>query len=147
VMIVAFVIPVNIIVTLYGLILWRTTRVNRVQPNSVIIRNNKRNIKVFQNILMLLMIVIVGGTLYLLCTIFNTRTGIPQPLYSISLLFILLSAAVESVTIFFTNKEVKTIIYTKIGIRQADDIRMIQVMPTTKRLTLHIGTNQIQTIT
>ena len=59
-MCVAFFIPVSIIVILYGHILWHTTRNHRVQPNAITIGNNQRNIKVFQNVLLLLAIVIIG---------------------------------------------------------------------------------------
>ncbi len=122
-MIIAFIIPVNIIVTLYGLVLWHTTRASRIHPNNIITGNIKRNIKVFKNILRLITVLVIGGTPFLLCIIINKITHIPWPLYSISLLFIALSAAVESITIFFNNKEVQTIFCAKIGFRKTGQIR------------------------
>jgi hypothetical protein len=133
-MVVAFVIPVSIIVALYVHILRHTTRANRVQPSTITSGNNKRNLKVFQNILMLLAIVITGGTPYLLSIIINKIAVIPWPLYSIGVLFITLSAAVESVTIFLTNKEVKRICYAKIGFRQAEKMQVFTVGPTVNGL-------------
>jgi hypothetical protein len=54
VMTIAFIIPVIIIIILYGGILWHTTRTNRIHSNSIAIGNNKRNIKVFKRFVLAL---------------------------------------------------------------------------------------------
>ncbi|CAF2981555.1 unnamed protein product [Rotaria sp. Silwood2] len=70
-MIVAFLLPVNIIVLLYGIILRHTTRTNVIHVENVLRNNNKRNIKVFRNILMVVVVLIVGGTPNLISIIVN----------------------------------------------------------------------------
>ena len=50
----AYVIPVSIIIQLYSSILRQTVRTNLIRPSVAAKQNNKRNIKVFQNILILL---------------------------------------------------------------------------------------------
>ena len=119
-MIFAFVIPVNIIICLYGSILWHTFRSNQIQPNAVQRRNNKRNIKVFQNILILLGIVLVGGSPFLFSIIINRIGQTPWPWYLISVFFIVLSTTVESFVVLFTNKEVKRVIVGRCGLTQAN---------------------------
>ena len=131
-MVLAFVIPVNIIICLYGSILWHTFRSNQIQPSAVERRNNKRNIKVFQNILMLLGIVLVGGTPFVFSTIINRIGQTPWPWYAISIFFIVLSTAVESLLVLFTNKEVRRVIIGRCGLTQADqrDVVTSQAGPT-----------------
>ncbi|CAF4598085.1 unnamed protein product [Rotaria sp. Silwood2] len=90
-MIVAFLLPVNIIVLLYGIILRHTTRTNVIHVENVLRNNNKRNIKVFRNILMVVVVLIVGGTPNLISIIVNRIDQIPWPFYSISIFFITLS--------------------------------------------------------
>jgi hypothetical protein len=68
-MTIAFAIPTSVIIILYVLILRHITGANHVQPSTVTRGNNKRNLKVFQNILMLLAIVIIGGTPFILSII------------------------------------------------------------------------------
>ena len=145
-MVVAYLIPVNIIIILYGIILWYTTRPNRVHPNNITIGNNKRNIKVFQKILLLLAIVIIGGIPYLLAVIINKIATTPWPLYSISILFITLSAATESLTIFLTNKDIKTIFYAKIPFCRKREILAVTILPATNGLSNQIRTNRTLTM-
>ncbi|UJR25770.1 hypothetical protein I4U23_007124 [Adineta vaga] len=140
-MVAAFVIPINTIVILYGLILRHSTHANRIQLNAANRGNNKRNIKVFQNILMILGVVIVGGTPYLSSILINKFSAVPWPLYSISILFIALAAAVESVIIFFTNTEVKAIFCAKIGIRQTEITRVKTFIVTAKVIPGHSNLN------
>ncbi|CAF1534966.1 unnamed protein product, partial [Rotaria sordida] len=61
-MIIAFLLPVNAIVLLYGIILRHTTRTNLIHVNHVLKNNNKRSIKVFRDILMVVVVLIIGGT-------------------------------------------------------------------------------------
>ncbi len=143
-MIIAFAIPTSVIIILYVLILRHITAANHVQPSTVTRGNNKRNLKVFQNILMHLAIVIIGGTPFILSIIINKITKMPWPFYSIGILFIALSAAIESVTIFVTNKDVKTIFYDKIGFHQAEEMRVFPVASMSKTVTKRTGMNKTQ---
>ena len=119
----AFVVPVWIIILLYGLIVWHMTCIDRTRLNAASIKNNKRNVKVFQNILVLILIVVVGGTPYLSLIILNCILTVPWPLYSISILCIAFSACIESVTIFFTNEDIRKILSAKMTYWQRYHIR------------------------
>ena len=77
-MIIAYVIPVTIIIFLYGIILHHTTHANRVQLSTNTSRNNKRNVKVFQNILLLLAIVLLGGIPSVLSALINKNERHPM---------------------------------------------------------------------
>ena len=124
-MIIAFVIPIHIIIILYMIILWNTTRTNIVQPNYTIKRNNRRNMKVFQNILILVVILVTGGTPYFLAMIINLFTTIPWQWYSMSILFMMIATAIDSSFLFFTNKEAKKIIYRKLHLSQRNENRSL----------------------
>lgn len=124
-MMIAFVVPAIVISSLYGIILCHATRPNSVQPNNVALRNNKRDVKVFQNILLLLAIVVTGGTPYLLLVVLNKITTAPWPLYSLSILFIALSSVVEAIAIFFTNNEVKAIVNVELGFIQPIELQTV----------------------
>ena len=145
-MVLAFVVPLNIIIVLYGNILWRTLRTDQIQPDTISKRNNKRNIKVFQNILILLTILIVGGSPFVFSIIINRIARSPWPLYAVSLLLITLSSAVESTVVFFTNKEVKEIILVKMRIHQADDRDAVMTHPGARAMTLYNGKQSTATI-
>jgi len=114
IIIIGYILPVNIIILLYYLIIRYITRANRSRLNTATIQNNKRNLKVIRNILKLLAVGIIGGAPYFLSTIINRISQTPWPLYSISVLSIVFSALVESATIFFTNDDIKKILSTKI---------------------------------
>ncbi|CAF5135906.1 unnamed protein product, partial [Rotaria sp. Silwood1] len=75
----------------------------------------KRNIKVFQNILIILTVLIIRAAPYFISIIINIITEIPQIFHLISTLFISMTNTFESIAIFFTNGNVKTIFYIKIG--------------------------------
>ena len=131
-MMIAFVIPVAIIIFLYAIILRHTRRTDRVQPSNNPIRNNKRDVKVFQNILRLLAVVIVGGTPFLLSILINRLSDTPWPFYLISILCIGLATSVEVFAVFFMSKEVKAIVYTKFGFVQRAKVQTLpfRLMPT-----------------
>ena len=139
-MIIAFLIPLVIIVILYGIIRRNSTRLNRVQTDNNTIRNNKRDLKVFQNILLLLVIITMCGTPFLLSIILNKVAITPWPFYSIAILFIALSSAAEALTIFLTNRDVKTILYAKISFRQRREIQTLTAVPVATVLTNSIRT-------
>ena len=77
-MIIAYVIPVTIIIFLYGIILHHTTHANHAQSSTNTSRNNKRNVKVFQNILLLLAIVLLGGIPSVLSALINKNERHPM---------------------------------------------------------------------
>ena len=114
IIIIGYILPVNIIILLYYLIIRYITRANRSRLNTATIQNNKRNLKVIRNILKLLAVGIIGGAPYFLSIIINRISQTPRSLYSISVLSIVFSALVESATIFFTNDDIKKILSTKI---------------------------------
>ena len=105
----AFCIPLQIIVLLYALILRRATRQQRTSSTLVALRL-RRNLKVFQNILIFVSIMTLGGTPFFLSVVINRIHRIPWPWYSLSILFISLSCALESVALFFTNFQVKRLV-------------------------------------
>ena len=120
-----FLIPVHVIILLYGIILWHTTRIQRIHPHGFTEITSKRNLKVFHHILILVIILIVGGTPYCLSIIINKIGETPWPLYSLSIVFISLSASMESITIFYINQQVKTLFYNKIRCCFATKIAVI----------------------
>ena len=141
---IAFLPTVNVIVVLYGIILWHTTRTNLVQPNYAAKWNNRRNIKVFQNILLLILVVIVGGIPYLLAIIINKFSVIPWPWYSISILFIDLASAAEALVLFFTTKDVQGIVQLKLQVFRTNRSPIMTIQRLLQGQTLTTGTNQIQ---
>ena len=130
--IIGFVIPANIMVCLYGIILQHMTHPNRVQPNNNAIRNNKRDAKVLRNTLLLLSLANLGGAPYFLSIVINRTTATPRPFYSLVILFIALSGVAETLAIFCLNKDVKTILYAKIGFVQAREVQTIWLVPVPK---------------
>jgi hypothetical protein len=66
-------------------------------------------------------ILVIGGTPYLLCVIFNVISTLPCPLYSISILFIACAAAVESIALLFTNAPLRKIFFNKQGWFQTNE--------------------------
>ena len=55
-----YIVPVGVIISLYGMILWRTVGTTLTHPNATVWQNISRNVVVFQNILLLLAIVLLG---------------------------------------------------------------------------------------
>ncbi|CAF0802592.1 unnamed protein product [Rotaria sp. Silwood1] len=110
-----FLISLVIIICLYGFVLWHTTRFNRIHSQNISVIRTKRNIKVFQNILIILTVLIIRAAPYFISIIINIITEIPQIFHLISTLFISMTNTFESIAIFFTNGNVKTIFYIKIG--------------------------------
>jgi hypothetical protein len=116
--VIIFFVTVDTVIVLYGIILWHSTRYRRIHPNSTSTLRAKRNIQVFKKILIFISILVVGGTPYLLSVILNVIDKAPWRLYSISVLFIALSAAIESIALLFTNEQVKKIFFTKVNVCQ-----------------------------
>jgi hypothetical protein len=136
--IIAFCIPLTIISLLYTLILHHTTR-NRINSNIFTKLRLKRNLKVFRNILLFTFILTIGGTPYFICVIVNHITKIPWPLYSLAILFISLSCTLESLALFYTNTQVKTLFYAVIHNQKQKDTHLM----TMHNVRLIPRTNQI----
>jgi len=109
-MMIAFCIPFILIVLLYALILQHITR-NQTNSNTFTELRLKRNLKVFQNILIYISILAIGGTPFFISVIINLLNKLPWPFYSLSILFISLSGTLESLALFFTNIQVKRLFY------------------------------------
>jgi hypothetical protein len=124
---IAFCIPFTTVILLYTLILYHTTR-NQLNSNIFTALRLRRNLRVFQNILIFVFILGIGGTPYLISVIINRRKNIPWQLYTISVLFISLSATLESVALFFTNIQIKKLFHDMIHCVQRADpsLTMIQ---------------------
>lgn len=129
---IGFGIPGSIMVFLYSIILRHMTHPNRVQPNNNAIRNNKRDAKVLRNTLLLLSLATLGGTPYFISIAINRTNATPRPFYSLAILFIALSGVAETLAIFCMNKDVKTILYAKIGLVQRKEVQTIWIVPAQK---------------
>lgn len=120
-----FFIPACTITILYGIILRHTIHVHRIHPAGFNRITSKRNVQVYRNILVLLGIVLTGGTPYFLSVILNGLTKGPWILYSIAVIFIGLAAAMESLAIFLTNHQVKKLFFKKIKLRATQKVAAI----------------------
>ena len=125
----AFCIPLQIIILLYALILRSATRQQRTS-NTLVARRLRRNLKVFQTILIFVSIMTLGGMPFFLSVVINRIHRIPWPWYSLSILFISLSCALEAVALFFTNFQVKKLVRTRIHGQalSQNDSRTVAVM-------------------
>ncbi|CAF0936380.1 unnamed protein product [Adineta ricciae] len=121
---IAFCFPFLAIIFLYALILYHTTTSRRHLSvfNTMRLR---RNLKVFQMILMFVCILAIGGTPYFICVMMNRVTQIPWPWYSLSILCISLSAALESLALLFSNSFVKRRFLELIHLQQRTDINIL----------------------
>ena len=135
---ITFCIPFIIIILLYTLILCHTTK-NRINSNTFTALRLKRNLKVFQNILTSVFILGIGGTPYFISVIIHPIVKVPWQLYTISILFISLSAALESVALFVMNTQIRKLFYQMIydqrrvinhsTITQNNQLDSIQLVP------------------
>ncbi|UJR25778.1 hypothetical protein I4U23_007131 [Adineta vaga] len=126
--IIVFVIPLNIIIILYILILRQSSQHNHTFPDTFTRLRMKRNLKVFRNILISIIILTIGGTPFFLCIIFNEIVDIPWQLHSLSLLFISFSATLNSLALFFINNPIRKLFFKKINCQQnANRTRTIQI--------------------
>ena len=118
----SFVIPLNIIVIIYGIILYQVRQsTRRVTANntigSAVVRNSsqfaaRRNLKIMKKMLLLLNILMCGGTPYLILVIWNvihSETSFTE-FYYIAVHFLSLSGCIMMMIIFFTNSPIKKII-------------------------------------
>ncbi|CAF1045730.1 unnamed protein product [Adineta ricciae] len=121
---IAFCFPFLAIIFLYALILYHTTT-SRRHLNVFNTMRLRRNLKVFQMILMFVCILAIGGTPYFICVMMNRVTQIPWPWYSLSILCISLSAALESLALLFSNSFVQRRFLELIHLQQRTDINIL----------------------
>lgn len=113
--------PITIIIILYGFILRKITHDQRqFQSNAINLMRYKRNLKVFHNIMISVVIIMVCGTPYIISMIINVFSRAPWIFYPLIMLSISFAAALESMVLFFRTSKIKEAFYMKIGLRRAD---------------------------
>lgn len=111
--------PITTIIILYGLILRKITHdQHQFQSNAINLMRYKRNLKVFHNIMINVVIMIVSGTPYIISIIVNAFSQSPWIFYPLIMLSISVAATVETMLLFFRTSKVKEVFYMKIGFRQ-----------------------------
>lgn len=108
------IIPMMIMMVLYGIILYHTARHTRINPNSASTLRARRNQAIFKQMLTFVGTFGIGGTCYFLCAILHYFNRAPWPLYSIALLFLAVSVAVISIAVFLVNDQVRKIFLAKL---------------------------------
>ncbi len=141
-----FLTTVGTMVILYGIILWNITRKNQINPNSRSILRAKKNMKVFRKVFIFTGTLFIGGTPCFLCIILHRIGQAPWPLYAIVHLFIAFSAALDSILLLFTNREVKTILFAKLHCRQVNPSNESMLMNINRAKQIVPYHNKIQTI-
>jgi hypothetical protein len=120
---IVFLIPLNVVTIVYGLILHRarqsTRRIAFVRPDVIIITaqpnvhvpNGKRELKLIQNMSVQSGFISLGGILYLILVLWNAtkQDSAPESFYLLALNFISISTTLMMITIFLMNKQVKKI--------------------------------------
>ena len=109
----AFCIPFLTTIILYAIILHHTTQ-DRTNSDAFVIMRQKRNVKVFRNILLFTFILSLGGVPYFISVLINLNNHSPWPLYSLSILSGSFAAALESLALFFTSIQIRTLFCTKV---------------------------------
>lgn len=110
---IAFCIPLMTTIVLYAIILHHTTQ-TQGNSNAFVIMRLKRNVKVFRNIFLFTLILSIGGIPYFISVLINSNNHSPWPLYSLSGLCVSFSTLLESLALFFTSIQVKTLFYTTV---------------------------------
>jgi hypothetical protein len=146
VVILVFLITLGTIIILYGIILRHIIQHNQINANSESTLRAKRNIKVFRKIFIFVIILSIGGTPYLLCTILHQTGQAPWPLYAVAHLFIAFSASAESIALLFTNKQVKKILFSKLCDRQVSVLNATMTVNTFRGNQIMPFHNEMQTI-
>jgi hypothetical protein len=141
-----FLTSVGTMVILYGIIICHITRKNQINPNSQSTLRAKRNMKVFRRVFIFTGTLFIGGTPFFLCTILHRIGQAPWPLYAIVHLFIAFSAALDSIILLFTNREVKTILFAKLYCRQVNSSDEPMTMNINRAKQIVPYNNKIQTI-
>jgi hypothetical protein len=113
-------INLGVMISLYGIIIWHITRYSRINPHSGSTLRAKRNVQVYRKIFIFVGILVTAGTPYFLCSILHQVNLAPWPLYAVAHLFIVFSAALESIALLFTNEQVRTILFDHLCCRQVN---------------------------
>ncbi|CAF1178090.1 unnamed protein product [Didymodactylos carnosus] len=112
-----FLIPYAFVILLYTLVLYyaHITK-SQLQHDDFRMRTLKRNMKIFKRIIILVLTLSVGGFPYIILILLNyfTNGNVWWPFYSIGVIFIPLSTTIATMVMFFTNKTVKTLLYTRL---------------------------------
>jgi len=118
-----FLIPLNVVTIVYGLILHRVRQSSRrialVKPDVIIITaqpnvhlpNGKRELKLIQNMLVQSGLISLGGILYLILVIWNAakQDSAPEPLYLSAVNCIVIFNGFMMIALFLMNKQVRKI--------------------------------------
>lgn len=112
------IVPMIIMIILYGIILYHTARHTRINPNSTSTLRARRNKAIFKQMLTFVGIFGIGGSGYFLCTILHYFDRASWPLYSIAFLFMAIGVALISITLFLLNNQVRQIVLAKLTRRQ-----------------------------
>ncbi|UJR11227.1 hypothetical protein I4U23_015410 [Adineta vaga] len=130
-----------ILMILYGIVLRYTIYQTRINPNSQSTLKARRNKRIFQNIIFTFNLYGIAGISYLFCLIMNRINYAPWPFYSIQVLSFPFTAAVHSIFLFVTNKQVKEILFAKltgrpINTRGTGRINQVVPIPISNRQTV-----------
>ena len=109
IIIMVFIIPLNIVIVIYGLIFnhirHSTNRVNPIsQQNSNL--HGKRELKVLLNIMIQLSVLSFCGTPFFILVIWHTQQEPPEWFYLISIVWISVGLSLVMVICFFMNKTI-----------------------------------------
>jgi hypothetical protein len=118
-----FLIPLNVVTIVYGLILHRarqsTRRIALVRPNVISNRdhpnahlpNGKRELKLMQKMLVQSGLISLGGILYLILVFWNAtqQDSPPEAFYLLAINFISISTTFMIIALFLMNKQVRKI--------------------------------------
>ncbi|CAF0855870.1 unnamed protein product [Adineta ricciae] len=115
-----FIVPISIIITLYFVILRQSTGQSRTYFSQLATPRMKRTLKVFRNVMISVIVLAIGGTPYVFCVIMNTFIEIPWQLYSTAFLFISLSATLNSLALFFINRQIRLLVYKNLHFQQTE---------------------------
>jgi hypothetical protein len=120
---IVFIIPINVVTIVYGLILHRarqsTRRIALVRPDVIIITaqpnvhlpNGKRELKLIQNMLVQSGLISLGGILYLILVLWNAakQDSAPEAFYLLAVNGIVIFNGFMMIALFLMNKQVRKI--------------------------------------
>jgi 7 transmembrane receptor (rhodopsin family) len=125
---IAYLIPLNLIILLYGIIFYETRqaarRVTAFAPDrlshgrtitsNTVRPNLQREMKLMKNILILVSILLLAGIPYLMMVIWQAATTYPppEPMYSLCMVDITVFFVIKMIVLFYMNREVKNTVVT-----------------------------------
>ncbi|UJR29748.1 hypothetical protein I4U23_017296 [Adineta vaga] len=114
---IAYLIPLSIIIFIYGIIIYSANksrnRVTNLNPNKTFRPNYKRELILMRNIFILIMILVIAGFPYLILVFWHLlfkHIKPPTPLYLLALISITMCFSTKMIVLFFMNKEIKNIL-------------------------------------